>query len=136
MMDLTENFLKLLQIAVIVVGVLALYFTYIGYNVKVEARTGERSAVVLGNFLLSSNCLTYGDTTSLFSEDKINNMMVDSSCIKNSYPYGSVNINIIKSTKKWTFNLGTANVGGEAEFDVAVKMSSGEVNLAQMVVDV
>ena len=47
MMELTEDFLKLLQIALIVVGVLAIYFSYISYNVIIDSRGAEREAIMI-----------------------------------------------------------------------------------------
>ena len=54
-MELTEDFLKLLQIGFIVTGVLAIFFTYISYDVIVSANQAERNAISLGNSLLDNN---------------------------------------------------------------------------------
>jgi len=134
MMELTEDFLKLLQIALVVVGVLAIFFSYINYNVIVEARGAEREALILGNSLLSSNCLTYSDTKSLFSEDKLINMQYDPSCLKKQYPYGAVKIILDSST--WIIDIGSFDLGGEAKFNVAVRKTTGEIKPALMIVKV
>ena len=129
-MELTEDFLKLLQIALVVVGVLAIFFSYINYNIIVEAREAEREALILGNSLLSSNCLTYSDIKSLFSEDKLINMQSDPSCLKKQYPYGAVKV------EQWQFEIGSFNLGGEAKFNVAVRKTTGEIKPALMTVKV
>jgi len=135
-MELTEDFLKLLQIALVVVGVLAIFFSYINYNIIVEARGAEREALILGNSLLSSDCLTYSDTKSLFSEDKLINMQSDLSCLKKQYPYGAVKIELNDLTSKWQIDIGSFDLGGEAKFDVVVRMNSGIIKPALMVVKV
>jgi len=135
MMDLTENFLKLIQIALVVVGALALFFSYINYNITVDARSAEREALILGNALLSSDCLTYSDTKSLFSEDKLINMQTDSSCLKKQYPYGNVKVELQDSTAKWQIDIGPTNLGGESKFNVAVRnATSGIIKPALMTV--
>ena len=137
MMELTEDFLKLLQIAIVVVGVLALYFSYIGYNVTVESRTAERDALIIGNSLLSSDCLTYLGTKSLFSEDKLVNVQSDPSCLQRNYPNGTIKVQLQDLSSKWQFTIGPSNLGGETKLSVAVKMSgTGEVKPANMVVKV
>ena len=44
MMDLSENFLKLLQIAIIVTSMLALYFSFIGYNITIQSNSVQRTS--------------------------------------------------------------------------------------------
>ena len=138
MMELTETFLKLITIAIIVVGVLSLYFSFIGYNVTVEARSGERDAVILGNSLLSSKCLIYENTENVFSEEKLDDIVVDSTCLTDRYPkYGSAQIKLQDDfTKTWKIILGPADVGGEVKFYAAVRTHSGEVKPAFLVVTV
>lgn len=139
MMELTEDFLKLLQIAVVVVGVLGLYFSYVSYNVTVSTREAQRGALMLGNSLLSSDCLTYYDIKSLFSEEKLNDSQNDPSCLKREYPYGLVEVDLQDSSvspNKWQFAIGSDNMGGESTTIVAVKMNSGEIKPAYMVVKV
>jgi len=136
MMDLTENFIKLLQIAIIVVGVLSIYFSYINYNITVEARKGERDAIVLGNFLLSSNCLTYGDTKSLFAEDRLIILQGDATCIGSKYPFGGFIVELLDLSSKWQARMGPNDLGREAVFSVVVRMNSGEIKPATMVVKV
>lgn len=135
MMKLSEFFSKLLQIALIVVGVLAIFFTYVSYNIIISQSEAEREATILGNSLLSSDCLIYSNTKNLFSDEKLDNMVADSSCFK--YPYGVVEIGLLDLTNNWVFEIGTTDLGGEREFDVAVRNSiTGERKPALMVVRV
>lgn len=136
MMELTEDFFKLLQIALVVVGVLAIYFSYVSYNVIVETRSAEREALLIGNTLLSSDCLTYSDTKSLFSEDKLNDMQSDSTCLKKQYVYGNISIELQDKSNNWQINLGSSNLGGENKIYVAVRLNSGVVEPALMSVTV
>ncbi|MEM3609832.1 MAG: hypothetical protein QW076_02915 [Candidatus Anstonellales archaeon] len=134
-MEITEDFLKLIQIAIIVVGVLAIFFEYVNYNVIVNKNEAAREALVLGNALLTSNCLTYSNTPSLFSEEKLNTMSSDSSCFK--YAYGNVTVILLNDSKQWSFVINDTNIlNGIEKFYVAVKLNTGEVKQAIMVVEV
>ncbi len=134
-MELTEDFLKLMEIAIIVAGVLSIFFTYINYNIIVSNKGAEREAFVLGNALLSSDCLTLNNTKGLFSQEKIELMVRDSSCFK--YPYGVVEISVVDgSIPPWEFSLGGLKLGGEAEFLVLIKLNNNKNKIARMVVKV
>lgn len=130
MMELSEDFLKLLQIAIIVVGVLAIFFTYIQYNILVIEDKAGREAIVLGNYLLKSNCIAYENTKGLFSEEKLNNL--DVACL--DYDRGFITINLLDETRAWTFKISDPTLGGVADFYVSVKMGE-EVKPAKMVVE-
>jgi len=136
MMEITEDFLKLIQIAFIVTGVLAIFFTYIQYNIFVSQDRAEREAVILGNSLLSDDCLTYSNTRGLFSEEKIEN--ANPSCF--NYPYGSVTIELLEDIgiEPWNFEVGEdVKLHGESEIFVAVKLkTTGEIKAAKMMVEV
>jgi hypothetical protein len=138
MMELSEDFIKLLQTAFLVVGTLTIFLIFIQYNITIINNEARREAYVIGDSLLGSKCLaeTYynGVIKSLFSEDKINEMSSGSSCIK--YIDYEVNITLSDKSKTWFINLGLPKRGGEAEFIVAVKMTDGEVKPAKMTVKV
>jgi hypothetical protein len=136
MMELTEDFLKLIQIALIVVGALSIFFTYVTYNIIIRSNEAEREALVLGNALLSSDCLIYSDTRSLFSQDKLINMGSDPSCLK--YPYGSVTVELVNAIPPhyWSFKIKDPVLDGEADFSVAVRLNTGEIKQALMKVKV
>jgi hypothetical protein len=127
MFEFTEDFLKLLQIALIVVGLLGVFLTFISYNITVVHSETEREAFVLGNAILSSSCITDG-TKGLFIESKLNT--VDPSCFK--YYQGNIKINYEGLTKE--FNLGGTAKGDTARFNALVKLGSGQIVNAEMVV--
>jgi len=138
MMELTEDFIKALQLALFVIGVLGIFFVFISYNITVEATNAEKEAFVLGDVLLSSQCLTVSNTKSLFSESKLEDMQIDSSCIK--YTYSKVNVTLLDGSKIWSFRLGssTSSVGIDARFIVLVQLKDPpyEIKPASMVVTV
>jgi hypothetical protein len=136
MMDLSENFLKLIQLAIIVVGCLAIFFTYINYNITVETSSSGREAVVFGYSMLSSECLTYSNTQSLFEENKLASMQADSSCLKKVYPYGYIEVNLQDMSEKWQIEIGGLGTSAETTYNVAVRLDSGEVKPAFMVVKI
>jgi len=132
MKGFSELFFRLLQLAFFVGGALAIFFTFLSYNITVYASGAEREAFILGNTLLSSQCLTESDTKGLFSEQKLEDMETDSSCL--NYPNGNVIVKLLDSSDEWNFVLGTFDKGKEATFSVSVKLNSGEVKPANMVV--
>jgi len=130
MMELTEDFMKLLQISITVVGVLALFFTYIQYNIIVTQDQAEREAAIFGNYLLKSSCLTYQDTKSLFSEEKLNT--VNKECF--NYHRGEITVELLDGTKSWTYEITSPSMGGKAEFIVSVRQSTG-IKAAKLTVE-
>lgn len=136
MMDLTENFLKLLQLALIVVGVLAIYFSFISYNITIQERSVERDVMILGNFLLSNDCLTYSDTKSLFDEDKLIDKTNTEDCLRQQYLFGLVDVELQDESEKWLIEITTPTTGKKEEFNVVVRMNSGESKSAIMVVKI
>jgi hypothetical protein len=136
MMELTEDFLKLLQIAFLVVGVLSIFFIYINYSFTVASNDAEREVFMLGNSLLSSECLTVirnGELMkALFSQNKLDTL--DPSCIK--YPNGKVNITLLDYSRSWKIIFSTPTKNKEAKFYVVVKLDSGDIVPAEMVVSI
>lgn len=133
MFELTEDFLKLLQIAFTVVGLLAIFLTFITYNITIIHDEASREAFILGNSILSSDCITDG-TKGLFIESKLDT--VDPLCF--NYDKGAIEITISETAQTWNFNLGDASIGATSPpFDVIVKLDvtgSGEVKIGEMVV--
>ena len=129
MMELTEDFLKLLEITITVVGVLAIFFTYIQYNIIVSQDEAERQAIIFGNYLLKSSCLTDG-TKSLFLETKLDSATQD--CF--NYHQGKITIELLDETKSWTYQI-TNPLVGKAEFIVSVRMTGGSIKPAKMTVE-
>lgn len=130
-MELTEDFLKLLEIAIIIVGVGSIFFTYINYNITVSQDSAGRNAIVLANYLLDNRCLTYQGTKGLFDSAKFSS--VAKSCF--SYPYGSFKITL-QSGRSWSFSIGPDDEQGEARLTVSVRTEKGEVVPATLEVSV
>lgn len=124
MMDLSEDLIKLIQIGILVVGTLALYFSYINYNISVETGEAQREAIIMGNSLLSSNCL--GSTRSVFDEDNLASAQSDPNCLRKSYSSGHIDVELADKSNKWSIEMGTGTtIQGQADFSVLVNTDSG-----------
>jgi hypothetical protein len=132
MMELTEDFVKLMEIAIVVVGTLSVFFTYLEYNITVTQDAAGRESVILGNYILDNKCLTYEGAKGLFDSSKFDS--VSASCF--NYPYGSFTIELWDESEEWGFVIASSDAGGEAAFTVAVRMSDGEVKPATLEVKV
>lgn len=133
MFELTEDFLKLLQIAFTVIGLLAIFLTFITYNITIIHDEASREAFILGNSILSSDCITDG-TKGSFIESKLNT--VDPSCF--NYDKGEIEITIPETAQTWNFNLGGSSTGAiSPPFNVLVKIDvtgGSVVKMGEMVV--
>ena len=124
MMELPETFLKLIQLALIAIGVLSIFFLFITYNVDVISNQGQREINLLGNTLLSNSCLTdIGDgkpIKGLFLQSKLQACSA-TPCI--NYPEGKITVTLLDgSGQSWSCQLGTKPLAGlNAGFSVAVK---------------
>ena len=125
MMELTEDFMKLIQIAIIIVGVLAIFFTFIQYNILVTEDKAEREAITFGNYLLKSGCLTYDNTKSLFYEEKLDT--IDQSCF--NYHHGAVTIELLDGSKSWYYEITSPVLGGDFDFIVSVVMNDASKSI-------
>lgn len=142
MMDLSELLIKLMQLSLMVVGILIIFFMFISYNVNVYNEDLEREAYVLGDYLLSSRCLTEMDNSnvikSLFLETKIDAVKNDPSCI--NYENGNISIKILNCVPPpncdWNFELkpGATYQNKSAQFIVAVKRTDGSIVPANVMV--
>ena len=113
--ELTSTFIKLVQIALMILGALAIFFTYVTYEITVYRNDVNREAYVLGNALLASPCLNNG-IKGIILESKIAGLDY---CF--DYPTGE--IDIITQSFSRTVVLGAEPLlGGEnkAEFDIIV----------------
>ena len=58
MKGITGEFVKLLQIAITIGGILAIFFIFIQYDIEYTYHEKEREAYRLADALLGSKCLT------------------------------------------------------------------------------
>jgi len=151
MMELTEDFIKLMKIAILTVGVLSIFLIFISYNITVIHSEGKREAAILGDSVLSSKCICEIKNGSpikdLFLKSKLDNLIAPScasypcviqqSCI--IYPLGRIEISMLESTINWDWEIelkSPPSKGSDVTFIVAVKDESGVVRPAKMVVSV
>jgi hypothetical protein len=143
MMELSEDFIKFIQIGLTVVGILTIFLLFISYNVNLLHDKTEREVYVLGDYLTASKCLVAVDGNNaikgLLEETDLTAIESDPSCI--NYPKGMVNISLINCgthTKcNWNFELSTGSyVGTTANFTVAIEMDAenGSIEPAKMTV--
>jgi len=136
--ELTEDFLKIIQIVIAIIGVLAIFLIFIQYEITVSYSEAERQSTLFGDALMGSKCLADEDLNEniikgLFLEDKLNSLSSDPACLKNIYNNGKIEIS---STKSWTIELGSTPNNVKSEFSIAIKLSNGEVVPGRMVVTV
>jgi hypothetical protein len=139
MMELSEDFIKFIQIGLTVVGILTIFLLFISYNLNLLHDKIEREVYVLGDYLTASRCLASIDGNNvikgLLEEAKLTAIESDPSCI--NYPNGMVNVSLINcgsGSCKWNFELnpGTTYVGKSANFTVAIEMNDGSIEPATM----
>ena len=131
---MTETFLNLLQIAFIVVGLLAIFLTFVVYNVTIVSDESSRKAFVLGNSIISSNCITDG-RKGVFLESKLNT--VNKACF--NADEGSITITVLGTGQNWNFDLGGSDQSSSPNFNVLVKLDvtgGGSVKIAKLVVKI
>ena len=146
MLELTEDFIKFMQIGLMVVGVITIVLMFISYNVNITYDQAKRDSYYLGDYMLGSKCLTMMNGNdvikSFFSESKLNTIVP--SCI--SYPNGKVDVDLINCDTHikchWNFELITGGTykGAKSNFTVAVEMNAigedGSTEPATMMVTV
>jgi len=140
-MELSEDFIKFMQIGLMVVGLLSIFLMFINYNVNIVRDETQREAYYLGDYLLGSKCLTLTDSNgnvikSFFSESNL--ASATSTCI--NYPNGKFNVSLINCGThipcKWGLVLNPSLKGASANFTVAVLMNDGSIEPARMMVTV
>jgi hypothetical protein len=141
MMELSEDFIKFIQLGLTVVGILTIFLMFISYNVNLLHDKTEREVYVLGDYLIASRCLASIDNNNvikgLWEETKLTTVESDSSCI--NYPKGMVNVSLIncgaRPKCKWNFEFSTGPyIGKNANFTVAIEMNDGSIEPATMMV--
>jgi hypothetical protein len=141
-MELSEDFIKFIQLGLTVVGILTIFLLFISYNVNLLHDKTEREVYVLGDYLMASKCLASIDGNNvikgLLEETKLTTIESDSSCI--NYPNGMVNVSLIscgtRPKCKWNFEFkpGATYIGKSANFTVAIEMNDGSIEPAKMMV--
>jgi len=137
-MELTEDFIKMLQIAFLIIGIMSIFLIFVNYNISVFNDEARRESVILLESLLSNNCLTVvrdgRPVKSLFSSEKLDQVVLDSSCIK--YNYGKIKIELLdKSKPPWVIDLGSSNKDVETEpFIVAIDLKDEGVKPGKITV--
>jgi hypothetical protein len=135
--EFSEDFLHMAKPFIVIIGAFGLFLVFISYELRVTQDSSQRDLVLLGNALLSSNCLTDG-RKGVFTEAKLDIMEADSSCF--NYPYGGFTVDILDSSKSWEIVLGGHALleyelrDIEDSFSVLVKLDTGEIKQAEMVV--
>ncbi len=142
MMELSEDFIKFIQIGLTVVGILTIFLLFISYNVNLLHDKTEREVYVLGDYLMASKCLASIDGSNvikgLLEETKLTTIESNSPCI--NYPNGMVNVSLIscgaRPKCKWNFEFkpGATYIGKSANFTVAIEMNDGSIEPAKMMV--
>jgi len=127
-MELSEDFLKILQMVIGIIGILAIFMIFISYEVTVSYSESERRVTLLADALLGSNCLTALDLNNnpikgLFLEENLDRLASDSSCIRRFYNDGKITVT---AGETWDIQVGAAGTT-TTEFSIAVRLRTGEV---------
>ena len=137
MFELTEDFIKMLQIAFLVVGTLSIFLIFISYDVNVYRDEARRDALLFLESLLTDRCLTVVENNkpvkALFSGDKLDNLEPD--CIH--FENATIEIELLDGTKSWNIDFGPAVPQKDTkteEFNVAIDMGTEGIKPGTIVV--
>ena len=139
MFELTEDFIKMLQIAFLVVGTLSIFLIFISYDVNVFRDEARREALLFLEGLLTDRCLAVVENNksikALFSGDKLDNLEED--CIV--YENATIQIELLDGTRAWSIDFGPAvpqkDIKTE-EFNVAIDMGAEGIKPGTIVVSI
>jgi len=120
--ELTETFIKLIQVGLVIVGALAIFFTYVSYELTAHTNDARREAYILGNAIMSSDCFTDG-VKGLLVQSKINNAVV--SCF--DYTKGKIQIKSTTVDQTIMFGSGATPNGIEEDFNILIKLNDGSI---------
>ena len=137
MMELTEDFIKILQIIIAIIGALAIFLIFVNYNIIVNFNEAERNALLLGDALLGSKCLADIDLNGnaikgLFLEEKLNSIAIDKSCLSSKYKFGKITV---EADETWEIELGEDKKTVKTTLAVAVKKTTGEVVMGEVKIE-
>ena len=125
--ELTATFVKLVQIGLVIIGALAIFFTYINYEIMVYQSSAERESYVLGNSVLTSSCFTDG-IKGLLIQRKLENY--DRTC----FPYPG-KFKVTSTSFQAEIELvqkSSYSTTPTATFDALVKLDSGIIEPAKL----
>jgi hypothetical protein len=123
--ELTATFVKLVQIGLVIVGALAIFFTFIEYEIFVYENSLEREAYLLGNAVLSSNCFTNG-VKGVLVQNKLDNY--DISCF--NYP-GKFKVTSSSYSKEIKL-VPKSSYGSGVVFNAVIELETGDIEPAQL----
>ncbi|MDD5416910.1 MAG: hypothetical protein PHU12_02955 [Candidatus Aenigmarchaeota archaeon] len=138
MSELAEDFMKMIHISVIVIGILAIFFVFIQYNIILHYSYSKKEVLTFGDSLLASKCLAVetdlGTLKAVFDEEKLNSDNL-AECIK--YNEGVIKIYKKQETEpNWTIELGSTDKGSDANFNIGIKQADGTIIPGEMVVSI
>ena len=123
--ELTATFVKLVQIGLVIVGALAIFFTFIEYEIYVYQSSQERETYFFGNALISSNCLTNGMKGFLI-QTKIDNF--DKSCFMYSGKFKVTSPSYSKEIEL----VPKASYTSNATFSAVIELNTGQIEPAKL----
>ena len=121
--ELTATFVKLVQIGLVIVGALAIFFTFVEYEIFVYDNSLERDSYLLGNAVLS--CFTNGEKGVLV-QSKLDNFAI--SCF--SYP-GKFTVTSASYSKEIEL-IPKSSYGSGVVFNAVIELESGNIEPAQL----
>jgi hypothetical protein len=123
--ELTATFVKLVQIGLVIVGALAIFFTFVEYEIFVHENSLERESYLLGNAVLSSNCFTNG-VKGVLVQSKLENFVI--SCFK--YP-GKFTVTSTSYSKEIEL-IPKSSYSQSVVFNAVIELESGDIEPAQL----
>jgi len=126
-MDLSEDFIKILQMVFTIISIFGVFFIFIDFNVSIAGDEKTINAISFGDAVTLSSCLTEQENgvsvKTLFTEERLEaeSKNTQLSCLKRSQQY---TVFVSTDEKQWTVGGGGTR---SAEFPVAVKMKDGRV---------
>jgi len=140
MFELTEDFIKMLQTAFLIIGTLSIFLIFISYDIDVFNDESRREALLMVEALLTDNCLTVNKNNkpvkALFSAEKLDEVVSDPICL--SYDYGIIEVELLDGSREsWVIDLGISNKDIKTEpFNIAIDLGDDGVKPGKIVVSI
>jgi len=129
-MELTEDFIKLLTIAIGIVGVLAIFFIFIQYNILIGYSSAHRESLVLGDSLIINPCIVELDSSGYPIKGLLSKKLLDNyaeGCMK--YNRGEIKIVLEDEPYEKIIKLGPNTGSSRTTYPIAIKMDLGDVKI-------